>query len=167
MKKGFTTFCLISTSLISTAFAGSDTISCETVSKNISFSVGNGDHKINIKMKDNKSGQISIAALPVGDLKMLKSNNNVQVVYDKDGTLKCSGREFTDETYKQTMLLTQRHFDDENQSLDYQIREGKTIEGLSSSGYITAEFICKHEQATSSGGCYIDEGDIVKIEKTK
>jgi|GEM_PF-2330265 len=109
-----------------------------------------------------------VAALPVGAAKLLKADNNVQVVYDKNGKFKCSGREFTDETYKQTMLLTQRNFNRENQSFDYQVIEGKLVPGLdSSSNYITAEFICRHEQVTTSGGCYIDDGDRVEYEKKK
>jgi|GEM_PF-2355404 len=54
MNKMFAAFCLMSISLTSTAFAGSDTVTCATASKSISFSVGNGDHKINIQMKDKK-----------------------------------------------------------------------------------------------------------------
>jgi len=189
MNKVFATFCLVSISLASKSFAGSDTVSCATASKSISFSVGNGDHKINFKMKDKKTGKVStyqtdvklmpnydynvnadadkiVAALPVGAAKFLKSDNDVQVVYDKNGKIKCSGREMTNETYKQTMLLTQRNSNRENQSFDYQVIEGKTVPGLDpSSGYISAEFICRHEQVTTAGGCYADEGDTVKIEK--
>ncbi|MGZ3768701.1 MAG: hypothetical protein ACXVCP_04650 [Bdellovibrio sp.] len=191
MKVKLAVICLVATSLTSAAFAGSDTVDCATASKSISFSVGNGDHKINIKMKDKKTGKAStyqtdvklmpeydynvnseadkiVAALPVGHATMLKSDDRVMVVYTKDGKLKCSGRELGDETYKQTMLLTQRNFNTENQSFFFEVVDGKSVPGLDpSTGYITAEFICRHKVVTTAGGCYADEGDIVKIEKQK
>jgi hypothetical protein len=174
----------------STAFAGSDTVTCKSASGAVAFDVGNGSNTISIKMKNKKSGKITtltspaklmpyydynteetdktMSVLPISDVKMLKSNNQVQVVYDKNGKLKCSGRELTDETYSQSVLVTAKSYNRENQGLDYAMIEANVIPGImKDTGYLKADVTCHHEQVTTAGGCFADEGDTVKIEPSK
>ncbi len=166
----------------STAFAGSDTITCKTRSGAVKFDVGNGSNTISIQMKNKSSGQHTthtapvklmpyydynsgeteetLSVLPASVAKMLKSDNSVQIVKDKSGKVKCRGREFTDETYVQTVLVTAK----DNQGLDSKLREENVIPGaLKETGYLSLKVTCHHEQVTTAGGCYADDGDIIEV----
>ena len=181
---------LMSAQISGSAFAGSDTVTCKTKSNLISFDVGFGKGSIRIKMKDRASGRVStytsqvklmpeyedtidpndnkiIAAIPVGKPTLISSNNQSSAVY-RNGKFRCPSRDYTDETFKQVMVLTQRLRDQENQAFDFEVVKGKSVPGLDSeSGFITAEFICRHEKASSAGGCWAQDGEEVRYEKQK
>ena len=161
-----------------TASAGSSTVECSNKTKSIVFSVGNGSNTVQIKYIDpkNNSGGVydvpaqlmpefdynteqtekTINIIPVGNSKFISKNHNVQKVYNKDGSLKCTGREFWDDTYQQKMVLTGK----DNLSLKmFNLLDDKKIEGMNNEGYITADFVCHSFGATTAGGCYPSDGD--------
>jgi hypothetical protein len=174
----------------STAFAGSDTISCTTRTGSVKFDVGNGSNTISIKMKNRKSGKITtytapaklmpymdynteetdktLSILPTSAMKMIRSNNQVQVVKGKNGKVKCSGRELTDETYSQNVIVTAKTNGLENQGLDYQLLQDNIVPGsMSDSGYLSLSVTCQHDAASTSGGCYADEEDSIDVVPAK
>ncbi len=159
----------------STVVAGSNTVDCSTKSKSIVFSVGNGSNAVQIKYVDasGKSQQVydapiqlmpefdygteqnekTVNAISVGNANVISKKNDVQKVYNKDGSLKCSGREFWDIRYTQKMVLTGK----DNKPLNLiNLLGDKKVVGMNNDGYITADFTCHAYGATTSGGCDVD-----------
>lgn len=186
MKTQLALLALTTLCLSNAALAGSDTVACKSKTGLIAFDVGNGSNTISIKMKDKKSGKVStytapaklmpfydynteetdktLSVLPVSPAKLLKSDNTIQVIHDKNGKVKCSGREFTHEIYSQTVLITAKQYNRENQGLDSQLIAGKIVPGLNAeTSFITVPVVCQHDQVTTAGGCYADDDDIITV----
>lgn len=174
------TFLFLGSLLISsTSFAGSATLTCETVKKDIFFDAGNGNNTIKIQYMDEATqkpgvyevpvralpnydynsagGDTAISAIPISSRKFTsKTCSRIHVVH-KDGT-ECFGREFWDIKYSQSFIFTGK---DGEALYRYGALAGKKVEGITEDGYIVRELECSDAGVTTPGGCFIEPDDLV------
>jgi hypothetical protein len=158
------------------AVAGSDKRDCETRDRRIVMGAGNSTNRVQIKYlgTDGKMGVFDapvkilphydyntptdaepIFAVPIKSEKFVSKKHQTMHVKHKDGST-CEGRESWDDRSVQSYVLVGR----DGESLARAFVE-KTVEGMTSEGYVVAEFQCHTYGETSTGGCSAGTGDDV------
>jgi len=160
----------------SPALAGTDTRDCETSDRSIVMSAGTGGNRVRIKYVDkarhagvheapvkimpeygystsSDDGDDMITAVPITSEKFTSKRHQTLHVKHKDGT-SCDGRDARDDSSVLRYVLMAR----DGQSLRNAF-DDKTVKGMTTEGYLVAEFRCHTYGVSSPGGCFVGEGD--------
>ncbi|HEY8279878.1 MAG TPA: hypothetical protein VIH99_09655 [Bdellovibrionota bacterium] len=178
---------LLTFTLASPAFAGSQTIACHTKDKSISMAAGNSESEhdqgegvlfkyvdesnkpatftVGINLMPTFSGNADrnkpyLIAIPTNNQQIVSEKSEVMHVFHKDGT-DCFGRERWNTVYVQSYVFTGKDGDTATSILP----SSKKMPGLTKDGYIAAEFICRDYGITTAGGCFVGDGDTYRWEK--